>query len=419
MSDVVVEGTVAPEFEPVRDAFNTLTGALGQGGGAFSVFLEGKPVVDLWAGSARPGQPWAKDTLTVVASATKGLAALCVQILVDRGLIDPDAPVGQYWPEYATNGKEDTLVRHVLIHTAGLLGAPDLTKIVTWDGDGEGWRDLDAITQTLAAAPPTWPPGTKHGYHAITFGWLVGELVRRVSGMTLGRFYAKEVAGPLGLDTFIGTPISEHHRVAKMYDTDPTTLPPEGVMMLEITKALAANPDKLTGLAFVADGKVSPLDCAPDLALTPGWLQAEIPASNCTTTARALAKPYALLSMGGTLDGVRLLSPEAVALFDHEVLSAPDALFEDLDFPGAELIAGVPVSRTLGYFRATPPAGQLPAFGPSDRAYGAMGLGGQVSFCDPEHQVAAAFVRSQLDLTPAVSTALVDVFYQCLLGTSA
>jgi CubicO group peptidase (beta-lactamase class C family) len=147
-------------------------------------------------------------------------------------------------------------------------------------------------------------------------------------------------------------------------------------------------------------------------------LLAEIPASNGTTTARALAKPYALLSMGGTLNGVRLLSPEAVALFDHEVIAAPDALFEDLDFPGAELLKDALVSRTLGYFRAVPRPGELPAFGPSADAYGAMGLGGQTSFCDPEHKVGAAFVRSQLDVAPTVSNALVHVFYQCLLGAT-
>jgi CubicO group peptidase (beta-lactamase class C family) len=419
MSGAPVEGTVAPEFEPVEAAFRALTGALGRGGGAFAVYLEGQLVVDLWAGSARPGQPWAEDTLAVVASATKGLAALCVQILVDRGQLDPDAPVGTYWPEFATNGKEGTLVRHVLMHTAGLLGTPELTEIIRWDGDGEGWRDLPAITRTLAAAPPTWPPGTKHGYHALTFGWLVGELVRRVSGMTLGRFYAREVAEPLGLDTHIGTPVSEHHRVARTLGMDPTGLAPEAVMIMELSNALAADPDTLTGLAFVADGNASPLECAAELCMTPGFLLAEVPASNATTTARALAKPYALLSQGGSLGGVRLLSPEAVARFDHEVIAAPDALFEDLDFPGAEAITGALVSRTLGYFRTTPQPGQLPPFGPSARAYGAMGLGGQTSFADPEHKVAAAFVRSQLDVAPTVSNALVHVFYQCLLGASA
>jgi CubicO group peptidase (beta-lactamase class C family) len=416
MSDVEVKGTIAPEFEAVRQRFTELTGDLGKGGGAFAVYLEGEPVVDLWAGWARPDLPWAEDTLCVVASATKGLAALCVQILVDRGEVDPDAPVGKYWPEYATNGKEDTLVRHVLIHTAGLIGAPELTKVIQWDGDGEGWRDLDAITEILAAAPPQWAPGTKHGYHAITFGWLVGEIVRRVTGLTLGQFFAREVAGPLELDTYIGTPISEHHRVAKMYDFDPTGRPPEAAMMSAITKGLASNPDKLTGLAFVADGKASPLDCAAELSQTPGWLQAEVPASNGTTTARSLAKPFALLSMGGALGGVHLLSPEVITLFDHEVIAAPDALLEDLDFPGIEEIKEAKVRRTLGYFQSTPPPGQLAAFGPSPTAYGAEGLGGQVAFCDPTNRVAAAFVRSELDMTPSVNNELVRVVYGCLEG---
>ena len=405
-------GTVSPGFEPLRAQFARSLPELGRGGGAFAAYADGTLVADLWAGAATPGSPWGEDTIVPVASATKGLAGFCIHMLVDRGLLDPDAPVSEYWPEYATAGKETTLVRHILIHSAGLVGAPALTAMLGWDG--AGWDDWDAIVEVLAAAPPSWRPGTRHGYHALTWGWLAGELVRRVSGRSIGTFFATEVAEPLGLDARIGTPSSEHGRVAYVHPMDLSGLPPEIMAVHDALQAWARRPDTLVGLAFLGDGKSCLLDHVEEFANSRRALAAEIPASNGTTTARSMAKVYALLANGGTFDGVRLVSPESVRACSTEVIKAPDVLMADPDVPGHEIALAQPVSRTLVYYRNPIGTSELPRFGPSPDAYGAEGLGGQVSFCDAERGVAAAFVRSQLGLTQVVSDRLVETLYHCL-----
>ena len=204
---------VEPGYEAVRDAFVAGAGSFGRGGGGYCAYVNGKPVVDVWAGQAQPGEPWCKDTAAILMSATKGLTAICVQILVDRGRIDLDEPVATYWPEYAQSGKEHTLVRQLLAHTAGVIGFDRMHDVVRHDG--VGWGDLDRIAPRLAADAPSYPPGTQHCYHALTIGWLLAELIRRVDGRTLGRFFADEVAAPLGLEAWIGIPDAELSRVAR------------------------------------------------------------------------------------------------------------------------------------------------------------------------------------------------------------
>src|SRR6266487_7188340 len=159
---------VAAGFEPVRAAFEQGVSDLGDGGGAFCAYVDGVPVADLWGGTARPGEPWAYDTRAVLLSLTKGLTALCVQLLVDRGQVDVDAPVSAYWPEFAAGGKQGVLVRHVLTHTAGVLSFPGAQELLGLDGTG--WDDYEAIAKGLAVATPSWEPGTRFGYHALTFG---------------------------------------------------------------------------------------------------------------------------------------------------------------------------------------------------------------------------------------------------------
>ena len=194
--------TTTRSFALVEDAFARGLAKQRAGGAAFAATIDGQQVVSLWGGEARPGVPWREDTPATVMSVSKGFAALCVQVLVDRGLLDVDALVTDYWPEYGANGKQRTTVRHVLTHRAGVVGLPDSASLLGWDGSG--WEDSDTIAVRLAAAVPAWEPGTAHGYHAVTFGWLVGELVRRVSGHTLGRIFRDEIADPLGLRTAIG-----------------------------------------------------------------------------------------------------------------------------------------------------------------------------------------------------------------------
>jgi CubicO group peptidase (beta-lactamase class C family) len=201
-----VQGFVAPGFERVADMLGggtrlTLGGRervvdLGAGGGAFAAYRNGEPLVDIWAGSSAPGVAWTAGTRAVVMSATKGLTAMCAHVLFDRGQLDVDAPVEKYWPEFAAAGKGATLVSELLSHRAGCIGVPDADGLLSWDG--RGWDDTVAIAAAIAAGPPAWSPGSRHGYHALSFGWLVGELVRRIAGVSLGTFFRTEVAQPLG-----------------------------------------------------------------------------------------------------------------------------------------------------------------------------------------------------------------------------
>src|SRR3954447_15225660 len=201
-----IQGTYDDLFSAVPNKLAELL-AEGDVGGSVAVFVDGEPVVDVWAGHADAARtaPWERDTITNVFSTTKTMTALCGLILADRGDLDLDAPVARYWPEFAAAGKENVLVRHLLSHTAGL---PD------WDGPIEDLYDWPAATARLAAQAPLWEPGTAAGYHSLTQGFLVGEVVRRITGRTLGEFFAAEVAGPLGADFHIGLPAEHDHRVA-------------------------------------------------------------------------------------------------------------------------------------------------------------------------------------------------------------
>ena len=176
-------------------------------------------MVDLWAGDSAPGTLWSEDTRAVIMSATKGLTALCAHLLADRGDLDVDAPVARYWPEFGTSGKEHTSIRHLLSHQSGAIGLPHRDDLLSWDGTG--WQDTQAIAARLASSSPAWEPGTRHGYHGVTFGWLVGELVRRTSGQDLGTYFQKEVAEPLGVACAIGTPDSDLSRVATVIEWTP------------------------------------------------------------------------------------------------------------------------------------------------------------------------------------------------------
>ena len=170
---------------------------LGDGGGAFCAFVDGECVVDVWTGVAGPdGRAWEEDTRAVIMSSTKGMTTLCAHILEDRGELDLDAPVARYWPEFGQAGKSATTVRQLLSHQSGAIGVPGADELLSWDG--RGWKDTEAIAAAIASGEPAWEPGTRHGYHGVTFGWLVGELVRRISGQSLGTFFEAEVAGPLG-----------------------------------------------------------------------------------------------------------------------------------------------------------------------------------------------------------------------------
>ena len=278
-----IHGDHDPRFAAVPAALAEALEA-GDAGGSAAVFVGGEPVVDVWGGHADAGRtrPWARDTIVNVFSVTKTMTALCALVLVDRGLLDPDAPVAAYWPEFAAEGKQRVLVRHVLAHTAGL---PD------WEGSVAELHDWAGATGRLAATAPQWEPGTAVGYHSLTQGFLVGELVRRITGRSLGDLFATDVAAPLGADFWIGLPEEHDHRVAP-------TIPPAG--RSDDYTAGSSSPDAPTH-------RGTPMSVGD--ANSEAWRRAEIPAASGFGNARSVAAVQSVMACGGSVGSVRLLSP--------------------------------------------------------------------------------------------------------------
>jgi CubicO group peptidase (beta-lactamase class C family) len=362
---VDVQGTVAAGFEPVKDAFVRNFERLGEHGAAVAVYRDGRKVVDLWGGvrDVAGREPWALDTAQVVRSATKGIVAAVPLLLHQRGQIDLDAPVGTYWPEFKAAGKERVLVRHLLSHRAGL---PVLDTPLTPE------EAMDGVSgpRALAAQRPVWEPGTDHGYHAHTFGWLVAELVRRVTGRTVGRWVADEIARPLGLDAWIGLPAEEARRVGRTGDV---AEPPAagGALKVKPKRSVAEayeDRDSLTRRAF---GAIRP---APD-ENAPEYHAAEMPASGGISTARALARCYA--AMIGTVDGQRLYAPATLTLARTEESAGPDRVLV------------VATRFGLGYMLHGPAAPML-----SPGSFGHPGRGGCLGFADPESGIAFGYVTN-------------------------
>ncbi|MFD7096552.1 serine hydrolase domain-containing protein, partial [Streptomyces xanthophaeus] len=292
-----IQGVVAEGFEPVRDAFVRNFEVLGDRGAAVAVYRDGRKVVDLWGGTkdAYGTEAGTRDTAQIVRSATKGVAAAVPLLLHQRGLLDLDAPVASYWPEFKAGGKDRTLVRDLLAHRAGV---PALNRGLSAAEAADGVSGPRAV----AAQQPFWQPGTEHGYHAQTYSWLLSELVLRATGRTVGGILAEELAEPLGLEFWIGLPDSETHRVGRVAPVDP----PEGAGLLRtrprrnVSEAYA-DPDSLTRRAFAA---IDPLPDEND----PAYRAAELPASAGIGTARALARFYAA-TVGVVEDGARIFTP--------------------------------------------------------------------------------------------------------------
>ncbi|MCU1601290.1 MAG: hypothetical protein JWO22_1999 [Frankiales bacterium] len=408
MQDWLVE----PGYEPVRDLFLREKGSLGIGGGGYCAYVDGKPVVDIWAGDAHPGVPWERGTTTIIMSATKGFAAMCVQVLADRGQIDLDAPVATYWPEFAQNGKDKVLVRHVLLHTAGLFGYEGQNEVTRLDATG--WDSYEQISAGFAAAPLEWEPGSRHGYHALSVGWLLAEIVRRASGRSLGQFFREEIAEPLGLETWIGTPPAELARAAHVHPTRHGHLPKFVQRMNASMEAAARDPRTRLGRAFLGDGTRSGIDELEHIFNSPAVLAAEFPAGGATSTARGLARCWAMVANDGELDGVRVLSPESVAQWAEVIQNEPDAVFEGIEF--SRLASGLTKAktpRTLGYIGNVALPGLPSRFGPNPDAYGAEGLGGQYGYCDRRSNISVGFVRNDLAMLEVLQPQLTAAVYAC------
>jgi CubicO group peptidase (beta-lactamase class C family) len=392
MSDLRIEGTVEPGFEVVRDAFAANFAQHGELGAGTSVYLEGRKVVDLWAGIAdvETGRAYTEDTLQLVFSCTKGATALCANILIQRGLLDVDLPVAHYWPEFAQSGKDDIPVRWLLCHKAGLI---DVDKELTLD-DALAW---DPVIAALEVQEPLWEPGTEHGYHATTYGWLVGEVIRRITGKSVGTFFAEEVAGPLGLEFWIGLPDEQQARVAPLIELKaPTNVDPK---MAELI-AQFVGPDTFLGRALGAPSHT--LDSG--VWNYPEVRGAEIPAANGVTNARSLAKMYA--GTIGEVDGAGpLLTPEQL-----------DAA-TTCQTSGADKCLYMNTTIGLGFWTASPfaPYGGTKGFGHS-------GAGGSVGFGDPEHGVGFGYVMNKMEQNLAGdprSRGLIRAVYEAIGVTPA
>lgn len=369
---VDVQGTVEDGFEPVRDAFMANFARRGERGAAVAVYRHGQKVVDLWGGTkdgdgAPDGTaaPWEAGTAQVIRSATKGIAAVVPLLLHQRGQLDLDAPVGTYWPEFKAAGKERVLVRHLLSHRAGLpvLDTP-LTPAQALDGTSG--------PAAVAAQAPAWEPGTDHGYHAQTYSWLLGELVLRVTGRTLGAWVAEEISGPLGLDLWIGLPDAEQPRVGRLAPVTPPAPPAAHGLRVRPKRTVAAayeDPTSLTSRAFAA---ISP---GPD-ENDPAFRAAELPASAGVATARALARCYAALI--GAVDGhPRLFAPATLTLARTEESAGPDRTLL------------VTTRFGLGFMLHGPASPLL-----SPGSFGHPGRGGALACADPETGVAFGYVTN-------------------------
>ena len=353
---MTVRGEVAPGYEGVRQAFEHNLAAEGEVGATVCVYRHGEKVVDLWGGVADSGGgPYGHDTSQIVFSTSKGLVAICAHLLAQRGLLDLDAPVARYWPEFAAAGKESIPVSWVLSHRSGLVG---IDRPVTWEDVLAG----TPVLESLAAQAPAWEPGTAHGYHPLTIGFIVAEVVRRITGLSLGQFFAAEVASPLGLDAWIGLPPAEEHRVAPLIDFPPER--PDEFFTAE------QEPGTLPARAFT-----NPQISIP-LFNEPATHRAEIPAANAIVNASSLARLYA--SCIGVLDGVRLLDQSTV-----------DAA-RTMQAVGPDLVLPQYTSYGLGFLLPTP---WLRMAGPG--SFGHDGLGGSLGFASPELGLAFGYVMNQ------------------------
>lgn len=372
-----IQGQVEPGFEPVRELLEQQFAKGEHIGAGVSVYHRGRKVVDVWGGLAEDAtsRPWLADTMAVSFSTTKGLTATCLHILADRGLVDYQAPVAKYWPEFAQNGKDKITVYHLLTHQAGLAPVPE----GMYDTDLHDW---DRVIHGIEMQSPVWEPGTDSGYHAVTFGFLVGEVVRRVSGQSLGTFLRNEVTTPLGIadEMFVGAPESVEPRIAKLKSR--MVLTPEIMEQIRLTQAAAATGEvPLMARAMAMRPNQAPDPNADNAFDTPAAHRAEIPAANGIMTARALARMYACLGNYGELDGVRLMSEARVRTMSERQTLRPDKVIM------------VPVGWALGYM-----TGGVEGWpqGPRVTAFGHAGLGGSIGFADPEIGMGFGFVTNAL-----------------------
>lgn len=357
MADGAVHGDVHDRYADVRTAFEANLTSGADLGAAFCATVEGETVVDLWGGFADPARtrPWARDTIVNVYSTTKTMTALTALLIADRGDLDFDAPVAKYWPEFAANGKAEVTVAHLMSHAAGLSGwKSPLTN--------DDLYDWEKVTTLLAAQMPFWPPGSAPGYHALTQGYLVGEVVRRITGKSLGAVFREEIAEPLGADFWIGLPASEDHRVAEL------TPPPAGQSQAEVRHETEIQRNMSTNPGIDVSA-----------TRTRAWRGAEIPAAGGTGNARSVAEIHAILANGGVAKGRRFLSEAGCR----------KAL--ELQVEGRDLILDMPARFGLGFGLA---GGVVPFPNPNTIYWG--GYGGSLIIIDMDARTTFGYVMNKM-----------------------
>jgi CubicO group peptidase (beta-lactamase class C family) len=360
-----VHGEVAEGYEPVAQAFVDNFADRNETGASVSLYVGGEQVVNLWGGASnhKTNEPWREESAIVVFSTTKGATAICIAMLAQAGKLDYDEPVATYWPEFAANGKDSVTVGELMSHQAGLIFAEPPVPL-------EEILKVTPIVEALGAQAPLWAPGTKHGYHALTYGWLAGELVRRVDGRSIGTFFAEEVAGPLGLNFWIGLPEDQEWRVARLRGA-PRPTGDELELMRKI-----AGPGSNGGRALFMDGSFAPQGGVDPFNTRP-VRASEIPAANGVTNAASVARMYAATI--GEVDGIRLLDDTTVAAVSAERAFGPD---ESLVLP-----------TRFGYGFMLH-CDELVLSG--DGAFGHYGAGGSLGFADPERGMAFGYVMNQM-----------------------
>lgn len=355
-----IHGFCEERFARVREAFERNFTEYGDVGASFAATLNGEFVVDLWAGHADKmrTRPWQEDTIVNVYSTTKTMSFLCAFVLADRGVLNFRAKVTDYWPEYGRNGKGNTEVRHFMSHSAGVPGFdPKL--------DAKSLYDWGACIDNLAKQAPWWEPGTRSGYHAITQGYLIGEIVRRITGRTMGTFFREEIAEPLGADFHIGMPSSEFGRVAEMIPDEPA----------EGGAGFAPEPDSIPARVFAS------APAGTDVVNTREWRRAEIPAAGGHGNARAVVRAQTPLANGGKAFGVELLSPAGCRLMLEEQTNGPDAVLM------------LPIRFGLGYAFPNP----FMPMSPNEDAMFWGGAGGSTIVVDQKARVCLSYVMNQMN----------------------
>jgi CubicO group peptidase (beta-lactamase class C family) len=374
-----ISGVCEERFAGVRDA---LAGNLDSGldvGASVAVFVDGEAAVDIWGGhiDEAGAVPWQRDTITNVWSITKTMTALCALILADRGELEFSAPVARYWPEFAAAGKADIEVRHLLGHTAGLSG---WSEPMTADD----LCDWDKATSLLAAQEPWWEPGTQSGYHALTQGFLVGEVVRRITGQTLGTFFASEVSGPLGADFHIGLPAGEDDRVARVIPPELPSLTDVVPLASTIAGRTLLNPT-MTGAEPWQES----------------WRRAEIPAANGHGNAQSVALIQSVVACGGELGGKRLLSAKGCeAIFDEQA-------------NGMDLVLGAVFRLGTGYGLSS----ELVPIGPHACFWG--GWGGSIVVIDLDARLCVSYVMNRMASSLMGDPRGADILFAAAVGAAA